>query len=239
MSVQYTTTSAAAHCHGVKVLIYGNSGTGKTMLAATCPAPLLISAENGLLSLTRKNIERVHGVNTPGICYDIPVAIIKGVDDLTRVFDDVSNPQFGASIGTVYLDSISEIAETVLLHALTQTKDGRAAFGDMADQIIDLCRKFRDLPGKNVVFTAKQGLSSDSGLWGPSLPGRMLDREVPYLFDELFQMALADNGQGGSARFLRTAQDIKHYAKDRSGSLDPRGEYPALSHIFSKISAAS
>ncbi len=239
MPTQYTTTAAAAHVNGVKCLVYGNAGTGKTMLAATCPAPLLISAENGLLSLQRKNIERVFGVNAPGITYDIPVAIIKSVDDLVQVFNDVSNPHFGASLQTIYLDSLSEIAETVLAHALNQTKDGRAAYGDMAEQILDLCRKFRDLPGKHVVFTSKQGLSSDSGLLGPSLPGRLLDREVPYLFDELFQMSIADNGQGGSVRFLRTAPDFKHYAKDRSGQLDPRGEFPSFSNIFAKISAGA
>lgn len=239
MATEYTSTGRIQLSQGVKVLTYGNAGIGKTMLCATAPQPLLISAESGLLSLQRKNIERVFGVNTPGICYDIPVALIRSIDDLSKVYDDVRNPQFAASVQTICLDSLSEIAETVLAHALASTKDGRAAYGDMADQIINLVRKFRDLPGKHCYFTTKQGLSSDSDLLGPSLPGQKLDREVPYLFDELFQLTISESQDGAKHRYLRVEPDLKHYAKDRSGQLDVRGEYPNLTNIFQKISAAA
>jgi AAA domain len=237
--IEYTSTGRLQLATGVKVLVYGNAGIGKTMLCATAPKPLLISAEGGLLSLQRKNIERVFGVNTPGITYDIPVALIRTVEDLMRVYDDVKRPDWSANIQTVCLDSLSEIAETVLAHAHTQTKDGRAAFGDMAEQVLELCRKFRDLPGKHVYFSTKQGFSTDSDLIGPSLPGRMLDREIPYLFDELLQLGISQDAQGQAFRYLRTMPDLKHYAKDRSGMLDARGECPSLTNIFNKISAGA
>ena len=48
--MQFTTTAQAVLDTGVKMLVYGESGMGKTMLTATLPRPLLISAESGLLS---------------------------------------------------------------------------------------------------------------------------------------------------------------------------------------------
>lgn len=238
--IEWSTTSALSASHGVKFLVYGNAGTGKTMLIPTAPAPLLISAENGLLSLTRKNIERVHGVNTPGISYDIPVAKVRTVADLTEVFDLLKIPANRAkyNVGTICLDSISEIAEICLANALTNNKDGRMAYGDMAEQMLHLFRCFRDLEGVNVYFSAKQGFCKDSNLMGPSLPGNILPREVPYLFDELFHLHLVSDAQGNPVRVLRTAPDSENNAKDRSGALDPRGEWPSLANIMQKISAA-
>ena len=51
MALKFTTTNQAAQLHGVKALVYGPSGAGKTTLCATAPAPIIISAEAGLLSL--------------------------------------------------------------------------------------------------------------------------------------------------------------------------------------------
>jgi len=217
---------------GVKVLVYGNAGVGKTMLCATAPSPLIISAEAGLLSLTKKNIERVYGVNTPGITYDIPVAPIKTVQDLEQVYQML---KAGSQIKTACLDSLSEIAETVLLNSLAVNNDGRAAYGDMSSEIIGICRKFRDLP-IHCYFSTKMGYSDDSRKNGPSMPGRVLAKELPYLFDELLQMDLHEVPDGPPVRFLRTASDLQNYAKDRSGALDPAGERANLTNLFDKIS---
>lgn len=236
-NIEWSTTGKLAGSHGVKFLVYGNSGAGKTMLVPTAPKPLLISAENGLLSLTRQNIERVFGVNTPGISYDIPVAKISTVQGLTDVFNWVSQPANKSAFSTICLDSISEIAEIVLKNALVQNKDGRMAYGDLAEQLLTLVRCFRDLDGINVYFSAKMGLCDHSNLFGPSFPGKILDREIPYLFDEVFQLQVLANSDGTPARCLRTSPDATHNAKDRSGALDVRGEYPSLSNIIAKISA--
>lgn len=51
MALKWTTTDRASISQGVKMLVYGASGSGKTGLCATLPAPLIISAEGGLLRL--------------------------------------------------------------------------------------------------------------------------------------------------------------------------------------------
>lgn len=237
--IQYTTTDQLAINHGVKGCIYGNAGNGKTMLAATAPRPLMIQAENGTLSLTKANIERVFGKDQPGINYSIPLAQIKSVADFEAVYTDIFRPDIWHSFDTLYIDSLSEIVEKILKHELATNKDGRMAYGEMADITIEWAKKFRDLPGKHVFVTCEQGLSSDTGLMGPSMPGKMLDRKMPYIFDEVLQVCVGeDPATKQPFRFLRTQSDLKNYAKDRSGALDPRGESPFLYNIINKISAA-
>ena len=109
----------------------------------------------------------------------------------------------------------------------------------MADEVLDCIRLFMKLDGFNVIFTAKQALSSASGLFSGSFPGQLLDFHFPFEFDEILQMVIGDNGQGGINRYFRTVSDYKNFAKDRSGALDPRGEFPNWSSVFNKISAAS
>lgn len=236
IGVSSSTAEQLAVSHGVKILVYGNAATGKTLMIPTCPKPLVISVENGLLSLKKSNIQRVFGVNTPGISYEIPVAKITTVEGLTNVYEWVKNSNRG-QYSTICLDSLSEIAEIILKNALANNKDGRMAYGDLAEQLVELCKAFRDLEGVNVYFSAKMGLCEDSNLFGPSFPGRVLNREIPYLFDELFQMQVLADNAGNPVRVLRTSADATHNAKDRSGALDPRGEFPNISHLISKISA--
>src|SRR5262245_49326284 len=86
MSLRFTMAEQTADANGIKALVYADSGIGKTVLTATLPAPLLLSAESGALSLKRKNLERLFGVGTPGITYEIPTILISNVDDLSEAY---------------------------------------------------------------------------------------------------------------------------------------------------------
>jgi len=240
MAIQYTTTAATTATQGVKCAVYGNSATGKTSSIATAPAPFIVAAEPGLLALTRGNIQRMFGVDTPGIAYDIPVAKIESCVDLRAIHASFQRREpWTTAFKTIALDSLSQIAEYELKYQMTQTPNGQKAYGQMADEVLDCIRLFMTLDGFNVIFTAKQAVSSASGLFSGSFPGQLLDFHFPFEFDEIFQMVLADNGSGGVTRYFRTVSDHKSFAKDRSGALDVRGEFPNWSHVFQKISAVS
>lgn len=238
MTIQFTTTGQAATVHGVKLMVYADAGIGKTVLCATAPAPLLISAESGLLSLSRKNLERLFGVNTAGICYDIPVIQIRTVDDLTAAHQWCLTAQAG-QIQTVCIDSISEIAEVVLNNAKRQVKDPRQAYGELLEKMESVIRAFRDLPGKNVYMAAKMEPSKDelTGVikYGPAMPGSKLGPKLPYFFDEVLRLGVNKDPQTQQPfRFLQTQPDLQFVAKDRSGALAPM-EVPHLGYIFNKI----
>jgi hypothetical protein len=245
VAIEYTTTSQITAAHGVKCAIFGGAGLGKTASFATAPAPFLIAVEPGLIVLKRENIVRMFGQATPGISYDIPAAIIKhlpGQSALPQVREVLAAfkraDPWTTSIQTIGLDSISQLAEWELAFQLTQTPNGQKAYGEMADEILELIREFTSLPSKNVICTAKQSVSSHSGLYSASFPGQLLDFHFPHEFDVILQLCTAEGEAGTPTRYFRTQPDFKNFAKDRTGALDPRGEPAFFYHIFNKISAA-
>jgi hypothetical protein len=222
--LQIQDTSLIAN-NGVKVMVYGLAGSGKTRLLATAPGVLILSAEQGLLSLKQ---------------FRLPYIMVKTIKDLEWVYNQImTNPQW-AWVKTVALDSVSEIAETALQALLAAETNGQRAYGDMAQDVLSIMRKFRDMPGKNIVFIAKQGRVKDEltggFLNGPLMPGRVLDQHMPYMFDEVFQLCTFNDGEGKPYGAIRTRRDNANEAKDRSGRLD-NWERPDLTAIFNKIAA--
>lgn len=193
---------------GCKCLIYGNAGTGKTTLLASAPAPVIISAERGLLSLRK---------------YDLPVWPISNLSDLKEAYTWFTTSKEADRFQTVGIDSMSEIAEVILAEEKKGTKDPRKAYGEAQDSMINLFRGFRDIPRKHVAMLAKQEFTTDSATgaksYAPSFPGNKLAQQAPYFFDEVFQLINAPNADGSIGRWLRTQPDLQNQAKDRSGAL--------------------
>lgn len=223
MAIKLTNTRDAARTNGIKVLVYGQAGSGKTSLCATTGGtPIIISAEGGLLSLRAS---------------DIPVIEVSSIADVHEAYAFLMSPE-GAHFDWVCLDSISEIAEVVLNAEKKATKDPRQAYGALTEQMTDLLRAFRDLPGRNVYMSAKQERTKDelSGavLYGPSMPGQRLGQGLPYLFDEVLCLRIEKDTEGKTVRALQTQPDFQYGAKDRSGALDAF-EPPNLAAIAAKI----
>lgn len=222
MAIALKSTKQAA-LDGIKCLVHGPAGAGKTTLCSTTGEPtLIISAEAGLLSL------RGH---------DIPVIEVKSLEQLFEAYDYVAGPA-GAEYSWICLDSISEIAEVVLNYEKKNTRDPRAAYGSLAEKMTDLIRAFRDLPGKNVLFLCKQEKMKDEQtgavLYGPSMPGNQLKNGIEYFFDECLAMRIEKDDAGNPTRWLQTQRDYNYSAKDRSGALD-MFEPPNLELIAAKI----
>jgi phage nucleotide-binding protein len=224
MAIRLTSTKEAAQVNGIKVLTYGLSGSGKTSLCATTDEPtVIISAESGLLSLRHKNI---------------PVIEVSTIAEVHEAYQFITEAAEAKEFRWVCLDSISEIAEVVLNHEKKQSKDPRQAYGALAEQMQDLLRAFRDLPGKNVYMSAKMDRQKDETtgamLYAPSMPGAKLGQGIPYLFDEVFVLRAEKADDGVVYRTLQTGSDFQYVAKDRSGALEFYEE-PSLSKIATKI----
>lgn len=237
MAIKLVSADSLAASNGVKIVLYGRSGMGKTMLSCTMPNPIILSAESGMLSLKRENIERVWGVNTPGITYDIPVIQINTVQDLVDAEVYLRTDPQGMQFNPV-LDSATEIAEQVLTNAKKQVKDPRQAYGELIEKMTTTIKAFRDLPGRHVLLNFKEERSKDEGtgltLAGPSLPGQKMGPATPYLTDEVFQIAVGKNPDNSTYRYLRTQPDFSADAKDRSGAL-AEIEFPHIGQIINKI----
>lgn len=192
---------------GVKALVYGQAGAGKTTLAATMPNPIILSAEGGLLSIKDANL---------------PFLEISTMADLWEAYEWL-NEGAGKEFDSVVLDSISEIAEVVLNSEKKSNKDPRAAYGAMAEQMADIIRAFRDLTGRNVLMTAKvEKVADEMGriLYAPSMPGKQTGQSLPYYFDLVLALRVEKDADGVSQRALLCDSDGLWLAKDRSGKLD-------------------
>jgi phage nucleotide-binding protein len=227
MAIQLKSTKDAA-LDGIKVLVHGPAGVGKTSLCATTGAPtIIISAESGLLSL--------RGV-------DIPVIEVKALDQLYEAYDFVVNDPQGQAFKWVCLDSISEIAEVVLNAEKKTAKDPRQAYGALAEKMTDIIRAFRDLPGRNVYFSCKQERAKDEQtgamLYYPAMPGNMLKQGIGYFFDEVMALRVEKDAEGNPTRWLQTSRDYNYEAKDRSGCLD-MFESPDLAALAAKINSTT
>ena len=206
---------------GLKVLVYGQAGCGKTTLSKTLPKPVVLSAEGGLLSLKDDNI---------------PYIEIKSMTDL---HDAYAWLQDSDEFESVVLDSISEIAEVVLAHEKKINKDGRAAYGEMDVQLSEIIRAFRDLD-MHVLMTAKLEKQQDEMgrmLYFPSLPGNKTAQKLPYFFDEVLALRIEKDEDGKTQRALMCDSDGLWLAKDRSGKLEA-WESPDLGEIIAKVGGA-
>lgn len=210
MAIKLTTTAQATADNGIKVLVHGPAGSGKTTLAATTGVPtVIISAEAGLLSLRH---------------HDIPVIEVQSIEDVHEAYRFISESAEAQDFRWVCLDSISEIAEVCLAREKQANKDPRAAYGQLADQMGALIRAFRDLPQRSVYFSCKQARTQDQAtgaqLYFPSLPGQMLGQGIGYYFDFVFALRVERDAEGNVTRWLQTGRDFTHEAKDRSGALE-------------------
>ena len=209
---------------GVKLLVYGQAGAGKTTLIKTLPDPVIISAESGLLSLS--------GV-------DIPYITVTSLADLRDVMTWITQSEEAKRFKSIALDSISEIAEVVLTEekATKEGRDGRAAYGNMGDKMRKIIRAFRDLPDRNVYFSAKMDKTQDDQgliMYSPAMPGKTLTQDMPFFFDEVLALRIAKDKDENSRRALMCQSDGMWTAKDRSGKLSA-WEEADLGAIISKI----
>lgn len=225
MAIQIRSTEHLA-TDGVKMLVYGAAGAGKTSLIPTLPSPVVLSAEGGLLSIAGANI---------------PFIEVKDIGTLQDAYTWLKDSAEAKQYKSVCLDSISEVAEVVLANELRKNKDGRAAYGEMNSTMAELIRAFRDLPGKHVYMSAKLEKSQDEMgrmLYGPSMPGKSLTQQLPYFFDFVFPLRVERDAEGNTQRALMTDSDGLWLAKSRSQALD-MWEAPDLGAIIAKISGGA
>lgn len=239
---------------GVKLLVYGESGMGKTVLSSTAKDVLVVSAEGGLLSLSKNNLLTIHP-NDPIVKANATngIKVIEIQQPAAYTYENADQPlqqlrdiyQFLASpqakdIKTVVIDSISEISEIVLACMVGKTKDDRQAYKELRNKMIAIVRNYRDLP-KNIVFIAKQNTEkNDNGAIvkvTPAMAGKKLGEDVAYQLDCVFYMKNVSNEQGQLCRVLATRPDsdfCEYIAKTRNSTL-PIYVNPHLEQIFEMI----
>ncbi len=228
--------SAAEPMKFVNMLVYGDSGVGKTVLAASASAVeemspvLVIDIEGGTFSIRDRfpevDIVRVQTWKEMQAVYD---ALLKDMSYKTIVLDSLTEIQKFSMYG---------IMEELVRKEPDRDPDvpGMREWGKNTEQIRRMVRAFRDLPC-NVIFTALATSEKDakSGIikTKPSFSGKLKD-EIAGFVDEvvfLYKKAMTDEIK----RLLLTTGTDQQVAKDRSDKLPAIIEEPTMMKLYSII----
>jgi phage nucleotide-binding protein len=219
--------------HGIKCVLYGASGVGKTTQIKTLVSEgfkvLVISAESGLLSLAGTKVDMVD-ISTNDKGEQLPPS--KRFERLLEVYKYMSSQKHGYD--TIVLDSLTEL-NSCLLEALREkfpdAKDTLRMFGENSMIMQKMIKAFRDLEINVILIALESNEKDDVGRRFTTIDvvGKVA-AAIPPLFDEVLYMFVDDKG----GRQILTNKSEKTVAKDRSGKLT-MVEEANLGKIFKKI----
>lgn len=226
--------SQLAKRYGVKSIIYGAPGSGKTPLVNTAPRPVLLVTEPGMLSMRTSTIP----------AFEAYTAAL-----ITEFFEWFMKSREASNFDTLAIDSISNIAEIILAEELGKVKHGMKAYGNMSGRTMKIANDLYYMPQKHIVMIAKQGtyengrqtILQDGNVTyepvmqkRPFFPGKDLNVKMPHLFDNVLHLSeVSIPGQPKPVRALRTKEIPEVFARDRLGNLG-EVEPPDLSALFNK-----
>lgn len=229
MAIKILSTADFSSGNGWKGVVYGGPGIGKTSLVKTADKSIILSAEKGLLSLKK---------------FDFPYIEIKTPNDIDEAYNWLCSAK-AKEFKTIFLDTVSEVSEVLLSDFLINgddiikgpLKDARQGYRMMAQAMMPMIRKYRDIPGKNVIFLAKLEVKEDENTGilhhRPMIPGNVVKNQLPYMFDGVFLYDQIKDKDKNDVRVFQTGNSIGKVGKDRSGNLSFY-EKPEIDYIISK-----
>jgi phage nucleotide-binding protein len=226
----------------LNMMIYGESGVGKTTLAGSADeVPLMrpvifVDVEGGTQSLLAKypDVDHVRVTNWNQMA-DIYNALSKGTD-----------------YQTVVLDSLTEIQKFNMYEIMRQQQllrpdldpdiPGMREWGKNSEQIRKFVRLFRDLP-MHTIFTALAKSDKDDKTGRvtkkPSLSGKLADEVAAFLdvvvYYYMREIHNPETDKDEQVRLLLTQKTESTIAKDRTGRLEQVIQAPTMKSLFDQM----
>src|SRR3954464_14530250 len=238
-------TKAEKRSEFLNMLIYGDYGIGKTVLAASASAvpqmrPVLVLDYEGGTESLRRTYPDVH------------VLRVQDWPQMQIVYDELHRTG-GGGYRTVVLDSLTEIQKFSMYSIMEKRSVDALARGDEVDpdipgirewgknieQTRKFVRAFRDLP-VHTVFTALSKDDKDPKTGKrktlPSLSGKVA-QEVPAFLDVVVYYYIK-RVEDEERRMLLCNATEGNTAKDRTGKLPMVVEEPTMKKVFESILGA-
>ena len=246
---------------GIKGVIFGKSGIGKTSLLWTLNAStaLFFDLEAGDLAIEGWPGDTIRP-RTWQECRDFAVFIggpnpaLREDQVYSQAHFDAVCEQFGDPSAldkyeTVFIDSITVAGRLCFQWAKGQPQafsertgkpDMRGAYGLHGQEMIAWLTHLQHTRGKNVWFVGILDEKLDDfnrKTFVPQIDGSKTGNELPGIVDEVIAMAEISEGEGAAYRAFvcHTLNPFGFPAKDRSGRLDMIEE-PHLGRLMEKIS---
>lgn len=218
----------------INLLVYGDPGVGKTVLAASADKVpemrpvIFIDIEGGTFSIRERYPE-------------VKVVRVESWDDMQSIYDALLMEDHGYR--TVVLDSLTEIQKFSMYNIMefTVKKDpdrdpdvpSMREWGKNIEQIRKLVRAFRDLP-MHTIFTALEKSDKDNKTGKvktkPSLSGKLANEVAGFLDIVAYQYTKVHEDE--LRRYLLTGSHEQYVAKDRSDNLPLTIESPTMDKVF-------
>lgn len=186
---------------GAKCIIYGPPGSAKTPIINTCPRPVLLAVEPGLLSMRTSNVPTWMATNKARI------------DEFFKWFELSSEAK---NFDTLAIDSTSQMCNIALDES--KQKHGLAQYGEMADYVWPYMQRLYYMREKHMYLIAKEELTVD-GKRRPSFPGQQLPRDVPHLYDCILRLSKVAIPNIGETLAFQCNGTIDVIARNRTGTL--------------------
>jgi len=248
-----------AERRGVKALILGQPGVGKTSLLRTLdPArTLFLDFEAGALSVQDVPVDELRPTTWPE-CRDL-AAYIAGPNEnadpkapygqhhYERAVERFGDPKALDKYETLFIDSITVAGRLCFSWCEQQPEAFNAkgdknllgAYGLHGREMIQWITRLQHARTRNVVFVCLLDQKEDDfgrKTWAPQIEGGKTGREMPGIVDEVLTMAIIrpEDGEPYRAFVTDPTNPWDYPAKDRSGRLEPIEE-PHLGRLFTKL----
>jgi len=246
---------------GVKALVVGPAGVGKTSLLRTLdPATtLFVDLEAGDLSVQDVPADTLRP-KTWTECRDLaaflggpnpalPADAAYSSAHYETVAKEMGDAAALSKYETYFIDSITVAGRLCFRWATQQPEalsdktgkpDIRGAYGLHAREMIGWLSQLQHAREKNVVFVGILEHVTDEfnrGTWQPQIEGSKTGRELPGIVDQVITMqhvVFEEGAEPVRALICQQPNPFNYPAKDRSGRLDLY-EKPDLGELFAKI----
>jgi hypothetical protein len=246
-----------AEPRGVKALVVGPTGVGKTSLLRTLDPvrTLFVDIEAGDLSVQDVPVDAIRLGDWP-TARDLACRIGGPNSSFpsTACYSEAHYQAVGGALDnldrydTVFVDSITAVSRLSFRWAEQQPeafsertgkKDTRGAYGLHAREMLLWLYQLQHARGKHVAFVGILEKVTDefnATSWQPQMEGARAGRELPGIVDQIITMQWIDFGDGAPTRaFVCTSPNAWGYpAKDRAGRLE-QIEEPHLGKLITKL----